>query len=351
MIKLEKLPHTKLKIDVYSDIGFFDFNHINQYLVKYSPEEIDVTFYYRFYLRWPSLLEILKKIFLLKKSKKHVTNNIHDFKIKKVFNLPPLPKFFSFINFLLYRIQITSYADTAITFVSNPNLISYLERKYLKIFYYCLHDLTQQNVNKKVLLAEENLFKLSNKIFCDNYDVSKRIKNFNDNVKIIDPPIPDEFFNLSKKENYRYDFVYFGSFHKDIDYDFINKLSIKYSIFIISNVNPFLNNENIYFHDVIYEARELAKKVNYAKYILLPYLESEFMKTITPAKAFQVKSFDKMVLCSNKRLSTEYGFSFSNSENCLNFNFNNLRPMLFNIKNKKASIIVALIFQYINESK
>lgn len=63
-------------------------------------------------------------------------------------------------------------------------------------------------------------------------------------------------------------------------------------------------------HESIYDMKTLSHVISSAKNILLPYKNSNFMNTITPAKALQVIALKMPVYCTNRKLADKYQFTF-----------------------------------------
>ncbi|MBS9436683.1 hypothetical protein EAE91_05665 [Photorhabdus noenieputensis] len=308
-----------MKIYIFSEINYNDNKHINQYLFDYLTEkEDDCYFVERVTMKFPKLQHFIS---LFKKNK---AVNKDKTKIIKCRILPPL-RVFKILNYFLLKKAnlILNESDIIISFVPHSHVYDIAGNKAKKI-YYCVHDSQKQNYPINIIPYEK---KLANKsiFFCDNETVMKNIttnyhlsyderreKNISDyKAFLVPPPVPDEFFKINKDQEIKYNFVYYGSFHPHIDIGLIKQLSKRYTILIISNNPPsdLKRNNNITILKSIYDMEELANKINSAENILLPYDNSYFMSTITPAKALQVKSFGKGVYCSNICISKKYKFS------------------------------------------
>ncbi|HHG9182521.1 TPA: hypothetical protein ACPYYG_003270, partial [Proteus mirabilis] len=175
--------------------------------------------------------------------------------------------------------------------------------------------------NKKY---EKLLVKRSSLTFCDNEIVLNRLAEGSKYINILEkealfrqdskfylvpPPVPNEFYNIAKR-NKKFDLVYFGSIHKDININLILNLSIKYSILIISYQNfKILPLHNITFVSGTPNIEILVKKISLAKAILFPYVNSEFMNSISPAKLYQSIATSMPIYCSNKNLCEKYNLN------------------------------------------
>ena len=321
-----------MKIYIFSEVSYDDNKHINQYFFDYlNNHGFECYFVERVTMNIPKLgyiKRIKNKIKNLFKKEKCNRDNIPKKNIITTFIFPPLPMF-KMINKLIlrYRKLILNNEDVLVTFVPHKHIID-ISGENSKIVYYCVHDTAQQNYPNKIhiLSYERNILAKKSLVFCDNSDVINKLgltsinyigstSNYNMgyNAYLMPPPVPDDFFvvrsnNANKKP---YDFVYYGSFHKDIDNDIIISISKKHSILIISNNCPNILHgcENITVKPSIYSMNKLANEISSAKNILLPYKNSQFMETITPAKILQVKALSMPVLCTNHYLSKKYNIS------------------------------------------
>ncbi|WP_153043400.1 hypothetical protein [Xenorhabdus innexi] len=265
----------------------------------------------------------LKNIIYTKKDK-NITYCNTNTKIIKTFIFPPL-FIFGFINRIILKKNnlILNKDDVIITFVPHKHILN-ISGKRSKSVYYCVHDTTQQKYpNKnKIISFEKNILAKKSLVFCDNKTVTEKLGlntidyiNNNDiykkgcNAYLMPPPVPDEFFIKNNKKNIiSYDFVYYGSFHKDIDLDVIISILDNQKVLIISNNCPseLYRYNNITIKSSIYSMKELANTIHSAQCILLPYKNSKFMETITPAKILQVKAFSMPVVCTNHYLADKY---------------------------------------------
>lgn len=308
-----------MTIYIFSEINYNDNKHINQYLFDYLTENNeDCYFIERVTMKLPNkknILKIIKSLFELNKPKGNGNGNG---KIIKCNLLPPFRIFKALNQYKINKLIDKNKKSSIISFVPHEHIFNFKHNN--NYYYYCVHDSTQQGFTRKIRDFEQKLIK--NKyttVLCDNENVMNKLAleyevypNFtNSNLAILmPPPVPDDFFNIPSIDKYKYDFCYYGSFHHDIDIDIILELSKKYKILIISNNpdNNLRNNANILIINAIFDMKILANTINQSKYLLLPYKNSKFMNTITPAKAYQVQAFNKPILCSNRYLSKKYNF-------------------------------------------
>lgn len=311
-----------MNIYIFSEINYNDNKHINQYLFDYLSNDNDIQCYFieRVTMRLPKLPHILNFLLQIKQRKQNKIKN--EPKNKKIVATKIYPPFKIFEKINKYKIS------KIIGKTKNNIIISFVPHEHLMIencsqfIYYCVHDSYQQGFSSKIIKFEQSLtHNEKNIVFCDNKNVLNRLhNNFNEypnyldnsNAYLMPPPVPDSFFTAATMSvEKHYDFCYYGSFHKDIDIDAILLLAKTKSILIISNNSPSIlsNNRRITIHPPIYDMPILAKKILTAKNILLPYKNSEFMNTITPAKALQVQALRLPVYCTNILLAKKYNFS------------------------------------------
>lgn len=318
-----------MKIYIFSEVNYNDNKHINQYLFDYLiRQNIDCYFIERVSMSIPlkGIWGRLSKFFSKKTTKAQNRAFHNNDRIIKLFIFPPSPYFRLINKFIFIKNKlILNRDDILISFVPHEHIYN-ICGKYANWVYYCVHDTTQQKYcNKNYILEfEKNILSKNSIIFCDNKNVIDKLgldnisylsndsQNENNNFSyLMPPPVPNEFYIKKISPNLSYDFVYYGSFHKDIDNEIILSISNKYKILIVSNNVPSIlyNHKNITIVPSIYSMSDLADAINSARSILLPYKNSQFMETITPAKILQVKAFSKPVLCTNKSLSEKYSIS------------------------------------------
>ncbi|HHR5900996.1 TPA: hypothetical protein ACS7XC_003822 [Providencia alcalifaciens] len=318
-----------MKIYIFSEINYYDNKHINQYLFDYLiSENIDCYFIERVSMGiplkgiWHRFIDFFSK----KNSTSQRINNPNNDRIIKSFILPSSP-LFRIINKFIFKKNklILNKDDILISFVPHEHIYSICGRNAIWV-YYCVHDTTQQKYcNKKSILHfERNSLSKNSVMFCDNQHVIDKLGL--DSISylsetnqgkchsfsyLMPPPVPNEFYIKKTLPDVLYDFVYYGSFHENIDNNIILSISNEYKIIIISNNVPSIlhGHKNITIVPSIYSMSDLANAINSAKFILLPYKNTQFMETITPAKILQVKAFSKPVLCTNKSLSEKYSLS------------------------------------------
>lgn len=321
-----------LKIDIYSDVKYDYYQHINHIIFDYfENKDQNIRFLEKFYMNYR-----VPKFFL----KKNESGNFNNKKTKKnVINIKNVPSFCYFtdvLNYTLVNQQINDVDDrVAITFVPSKALDK-IFNKYKSLIYYCVHDSNNQSYNRRNLDYEIELIEKCKFVFCDNevvlnrfcdtrndvfYDLSKISKSelINNNRKFfyIPPPVQSEFYEINKdkdKDKEKYDFVFFGSIHKNIDLNIILKLIEKeYSINIISNdVFPF-KSRYISYTKATSNIKELVSYLSEARSILLPYDNSDFMSTVSPAKINQSLATGKKIYCSNDKICEKYNIYHTDS--------------------------------------
>jgi len=311
----------RLKIDIFSDIDFNYYQHINHFLYYGLKDKYEVRFLYRFYMHHPfekKYINKLLKLFHVKKKKgeEDFDQSIAD-SIFRIINIPHINSFFDRINSYIVRKQIGSVGDICITFVPSPSL-HYVLEKYKKKIYYCVHDSKQQGYGNTIINFEKKIASSYDYIFCDNEIVLSRLldgdrKHHNlldDNQRkgsyfFVDAPIPDPFFNI--EPGIEYDFVYFGSIHENIDFNVFYQLAQNYKILIVSNECCKLQtHDNLYFESATSDINKLARHISTARCILLPYANTEFNNTVTPAKINQSFATGLPIVCSNDFFVVKY---------------------------------------------
>ncbi|WP_318443858.1 hypothetical protein [Photobacterium leiognathi] len=320
----------KLEIDIYSDVDYEGYLHANQMIFNTlnDDKDIKVVFYHRFLmngLKMKYILNIYKKLFSrisIDKLPRDKSSNI-----VKVFNLPSSNFIFDFFNeyFLYRKIKKNVSNDICITFLPSLSLKEVFN-KYDTIIYYCVHDSDNQSYALRNKEYEKKLIEKSKIILCDNLDVLKRISNdsivcdiFSENKSkyiYIPPPVPSAFFEYKIIEDNRkkYDFVYFGSIHENIDVTLIKNLAHKYKIILISYEKLNIVHDNIIEIDGTNDMVSLVKNIHKAKGILFPYSNSKFMDTISPAKLNQSLATGLPIYCSNKKITKQYELNYIDSD-------------------------------------
>lgn len=328
----------KRKITIYSDISYFDYQHVNQMLFRFlsKNKDNDVVFLQRFVMngiKSSYFFRFLKRFFhscvnffIINESgvkSLKIDNN----SIRNVVNVPPQNLILDYINKLLIFFQRRNIPlnGTVITFLPSKALESTFN-KYDDIVYYCVHDSEMQSYHRRNIDFERILVEKSKFVFCDNIDVLKKLSGSNEIQSIIDnkksdtkfylvpPPVPREFY---KKVNVikEYDFVYFGSIHKDIDIDFLNKLSLSNNLLVISyQMFNLIPGAKVTFTQGTSDLSLLVSCLHKARAIILPYTNSAFMDTISPAKLNQSIATGLPVYCTNKKLTREYNLNFIDEE-------------------------------------
>ncbi|CAH7383196.1 conserved hypothetical protein [Vibrio chagasii] len=316
------------KIYIFSDVSYVGYKHINHFLAdSFAKSGSDVVFIDRVVLNWPTMKRLTSAVvqkFNKKKFKKALKDNGENYSkvgkptIKKAFNLPPGNRCVNFLTRFLLRNIMKDICpeDKVIIFAPHP----FLKELFYSndVIYYCVHDSSKQKYSESVRFLEKELLKISKLNFFDNNDVASRLvgldtENYPATLSgskniVIPSPVPSEFF-----ENYnskiKYDYVYFGSIHENIDIDVIKKLVDEGNrILIISSDFLDMKSNNITIIPAIYDIELLARTISESEIILFPYKNSTFMDTVTPAKLFQSLATGKKIVCSNTNLCQRYDF-------------------------------------------
>ncbi|MBY7975006.1 hypothetical protein KW462_14090 [Vibrio fluvialis] len=318
-------------VDIYSDVEFTGYQHVNQFLYwELKSNGWKANFYHRFVMNFPKYKYISRFFLRLFKSRRSSKNiKVEDASVIKIKNIPPTNSILDIINSLYVRKRISRIADVAVTFVPSRSL-EHLFKKYRSLVYYCVHDSQKQSYPCFNQDFEIQLCKNSKLVICDNEKVLSRL---NDDGPIIDlskigrceirklfhsgekfflvpPPVPTPFFKRFSNKGKIYNYVYFGSIHSDIDQDFIKNLVDKdVSVNLISSEKLDFDHGNIFYSEPTSNIDELVGMIHKSEAILLPYKNSEFMQSISPAKIYQSLATGLPILCSNQQLVNKYKLS------------------------------------------
>lgn len=311
-----------MKVDILSDIPYNYYQHINQSLYRYMSKNNKVRFLQKFFLHSPNITRIkkLKNDANFKKSHK-------DESIVDILGLPSLSKPVDFFIYIYLKNKYKLTGDVCITFVAN-SITKSIINNYDKKIYYCVHDYKNQGVNNRKLIQEKLVVEKCDLIFCDNETVLERLsgsigyKNVfdaeGDEKFILVPPLVNENFYNLKSDIVKYDYIYYGTFHKDINTDIFKVLAeLGFKIAIISNNcdETLKNINNINIYNATTDFIELTTYLSQADCILLPYKNNDFMETVTPAKIYQSIATGKKVCTTNLRLSKKYHLDYLNEDN------------------------------------
>ncbi|EKO3593988.1 hypothetical protein P0F00_003073 [Vibrio metschnikovii] len=337
-------------IDIFSDIEFDGYQHVNHMLFKEGQRQgLNMRFFHKFYMNYPNFDRISRLINGKLRSITHDSVSLDDqhscpgvFRIK---NLPASTKIESVFNGFLVNSQIKRKPDTLITFLPSFALSDVISG-YKNVVYYCVHDSMKQSYNEMNLEFERKLLHSCSLTFCDNLDVANRlinhtggevvdISNFSledliryksSGVRLfyVPPPVPEEFFCIDVVDEYKYDLVYFGSIHKDIDVVSLIELDKKgVKILIISNESNKITLSNGDVYPATSSFSKLCSLLSLSRSIILPYLDSDFMKTVSPAKIYQSMATKKRIYTTSANLLKKYPslYSLDDYSECIQRNF------------------------------
>jgi hypothetical protein len=327
-------------VDIYSDVEFSGYQHVNQFLFwELKSNGWKTNFYHRFVMNFPKYKHFSRLFFgMFNKGVNGKNIMTGSDNVRRVKNIPPTNSILDVINSLYVRKRINYVADVAVTFVPSRSL-EYLFKKYRSLVYYCVHDSQKQSYPRFNQDFEIQLCKNSNLVLCDNekvlsrlngdgaiidlskvgmYEIKKLVHS-GEKFFLVPPPVPTPFFKRFSSKEKVYDYVYFGSIHSDIDQDFIKTLLDKdVRINLISSEKLDFNHSNIFYSKPTSDIDELVRMINKSEAILLPYKNSEFMQSISPAKIYQSLATGLPILCSNQQLVDKYKLS----------NFDSLNPRI-----------------------
>lgn len=324
-------------VDIYSDIHYESYQHVNQMLFNYteSSHSYSARFLHRFYMSVPSirrsLLELRKFFTKTKVIARVDSNNKVPRGVVSVRNIPCLNLLMDYINVRL--VVKHALSDTAITFVPSKGLQKIFD-KYDRLAYYCVHDSRHQNYHNRNKQYEELLVEQADVVFCDNEIVLKRLSKgdvFADvSIESIDnllaikssgvkyfyvpSPVPKEFY-MNYDSEVDFDYVYYGSLHENIDFDVIRNLDANgKKLLIITNENLGFSLSNGVILPATSDLYKLCSLISSSKSILLPYINSEFMKSISPAKLYQSIATGKEIYTTNLNLQERFGLGYLNAD-------------------------------------
>lgn len=340
-----------MKIDIFSDIPYYYYQHVNQAIFRhYHNSDHNARFFQKLFLHNPTLNRFKKLV------SDASFNNEGDSNLKLVSikGLPSINVIFDYFYSIFFMAKYNIEGDVCITFVASKLAINILGR-YNKKIYYCVHDYESQGLSQRKINQEKVVVDRCDVVFCDNEDVLDRLSNgqrwvhlFNskkgDKYILVPPLVNELFYNLSN-ESLDFDYCYFGTLHKDIDIELLRKIAMsgKKLLVIGDCTDDLVDVVNIVFSKPTYNIKELTNLISRSEAILLPYKNSDFMKTVTPAKVLQSLATKKKVLTSNRRISEFYGIDYI-SEDLSEYNVDDLYEDMAifsekNILNKISKVV------------
>ncbi|MBI4620762.1 MAG: YdcF family protein [Desulfobacterales bacterium] len=210
---------------------------------------------------------------------------------------------FLFLNTLKKWLRITRFSNPIIwTFLPTQttlNLINNIEHKL--VVYYSIADFAQLTNNpKKLKETERQLLRISDVVFAQGEEIKNRCLEHNQNVYIFpfgvnienflsfscdNPNVPEDIKNIVTPR-----LGYIGGIHKHIDFDLVKTLAKRNSKWSFVFVGPVQTDiaklqhiENVHFLGKK-EFTDLPAYVNSFDACLIPYLLSEYTRTVYPTK-------------------------------------------------------------------
>jgi hypothetical protein len=325
-------------IHLYSDIGYWSYQHVNQMLYRSLAERhLNVEFLQRFFMNPPNRARVLgllqKRLATARRFSPtapiagYHSQNLG--KVRDLFNLPSLCRALDVLNEHLVKRQLGAVADMAITFVPSLALKSVFER-YPSLIYYCVHDATKQAYHRRNLGYEQELVRKARLVLCDNPVVLSRLaqgqpmldlsgseegvagfggrRRGTTKFLLVPPPVPDCFYEHEFVFTTKtFDAIYFGSIHDNIDQQQLKQLTdAGLKVAIVSSQRLDFCSPNLCYFPLQSDFVALAQLIASASAILLPYKNGEFMETVSPAKINQVLVTGLPVFCSNQKLVREF---------------------------------------------
>lgn len=316
-------------IDIFSDISYSGYQHVNQMLFEHidaNYKNLDVNFYHRFYMRMPSLLNLFFRVYKKPVSQgfSSCVNNYSN--VIEVRNFPSEYGVLDSLNCALVKNQLQTKFDNLITFVPSKSL-SKVNDLYENVVYYCVHDSDNQEYSERNKEYEKELVNKSNIVLCDNKEVLNRLSDFSNFIDVanfnydelvkfkqdgykyyyVSPPTPNVFFNVSCDSLKLFDLFYYGSIHKDIDQEVLKKLSLLgYEICIMSSSRLDFDSNNITYVNPSSNLDDVVDNMEKCRAVILPYANSKFMETVSPAKINQSLASGFPIFCSNDSLIEKY---------------------------------------------
>ncbi|MDN3630546.1 hypothetical protein [Vibrio lentus] len=311
-----------MRIDIFSDIPYDYYQHVNQAIFRhYHNSGYNARFFEKIFLHNPTLSRFKKLVSDVSFNNEGASN----LKLVSIKGLPSINTFFDYFYSIFLINKHNIEGDICITFVASKLAINIFNR-YNKKIYYCVHDYESQGLSQRKINQEKVVVESCDVVFCDNNDVLERLSNgqhwvhlFNskkgDKYILVPPLVNELFYNLSN-ESLDFDFCYFGTLHKDIDVELLRKIAIsgKKVLIIGDCTDGLVDLVNIVFSKPTSNIKELTNLISRSEAILLPYKNSDFMKTVTPAKVLQSLATKKKVLTSNRRISDLYGIDYLNED-------------------------------------
>ena len=315
------------RIIVFSEISWnflYQRHHIftEKFLEMYS----EVIFVERVISRIPSLKEVLELFFSSRVKKNFATKKIKKIKYQMSLFLPNTNKFFILWNKLYWHIawkKLQKNSDIY-SFTSNPYVIGNKENtnKDCKVILDIIHNWWNFPFNKKQHQHNINRFlTLADTVISDSQatlDIANHPHSF-----LVSPGVHDYWFRYSSAKaprNGKYKIIFFGNLRHNNDIRLLKELAMckKVKIDFFGLIDRSIK-EEVFFQNYISRAAnsELPRIISNYHFIVLPYQESNFSNTISPAKFYESMATGK-ALISNSKLTHIKNWEFFTS--CIDFN-------------------------------
>lgn len=302
------------KIIIYSEISWDFPEQRHHHLAHYFADlEYEVIFVERVVNRIPDLAYLLKTaknmlISLLLKSQKTIKTSPHNIKLVKSRFLPPLNPLFIMWNLIYWRLVWKVRQENAIvySFLDNPYLIGNVKDSFVpgrQSIFDIIHNWWEfpWDAKKHQELTKRSISTYQNTI-TDSKAVLKRLnkeypaKNF----YLMLPGVMEYWCsNLPRHNESKIKVGFFGNLRNNSDIDlllmFANIKGVEFHFFgRVDNTIEF-DVSNIIFHGV-QTGDDVASQLADSDIVLLPYLDNEFSRTISPAKYFEALATGALVV-------------------------------------------------------
>lgn len=302
------------KIIIYSEISWDFPEQRHHHLAKYFANmNYEVVFVERVVNRIPDLAYFLKTaknmlISLLSKSQKTIKTSPHNIKLVKSRFLPPLNPLFKMWNLVHWRLVWKTRQENAIvySFLDNPYLIGNVSDSLVQgrqSIFDIIHNWWDfpWDSQKHQALTKRSIHTYQNTI-TDSKAVLNRLHNEYPDMKfhLMLPGVMDYWCSKLPKHNEpKIKVGFFGNLRNNSDIDllslFVDIKDVEFHFFgRVDNTIEF-DVANVIFHGV-QSGNEVAAQLADADIVLLPYLDNDFSRTISPAKYFEALATGALVV-------------------------------------------------------
>lgn len=300
------------------------------FFAEYLSKDYDIDILYKYPLK-------VKKNHLVNKNNYKL--NIKGFQQLPFYKIPFLSNFFicQQINKLIFSISISKkhfdkYDYVWITSVSLYSIIKPFISSKTKIIWDCMDDELEfgnvkynRHLLKKTTIAESELIRRANTIFCSSDYLSNKIQKrtgFFRNIFIVNnaiqlpadkeqlAPNDKEKNDLSFLESLPNIFMYIGTisewFNFDIIINALNENSDMHIVLIGPNDVPIIQHERI-IHLGVIERKWIFHYMEKAKALIMPFTVNELIKSVNPVKLYEYIFAYKPILTPSYKEAEKFG--------------------------------------------